>query len=185
MLKNLCLLGFIFVMGLGVTGIARAQENVVKIAIVDVRALLSESKAAKNVADQLSKQRDKIVKILSEKEKALTEEEKSLIEARKTLSKEDFSVKAQAFEKERIDLQKLSAQYRQGLSEASLKAEKEIMNHVAQSVESVASSQGYELVLTKQNVILGVNRLDITKDVLKKLNDTVSKIKVDFSAPKG
>lgn len=150
------------------------------IAVVDLQALIVKSKAAQNIGEQLEAKRKTILKELSDKEAKLVAEEKKILEARKDLSEADFAKKVQAFEKERLALQKTSLEYRNVLAEASDKAERQLMDKVTQVVEQIATERQYSLVITKQNVIVGANSLEITDEALKRLDAAVSKIKVEF-----
>lgn len=156
---------------------AHAQQS---IAVVSLQELVATSKASKDIGKQLEKKRATVLKELSAAEKKLVEIEKNLIETRKDLSKEDFAKKVQVFEKDKITLQKKSLAYQNTLAKASLKAEKALLNEVVSIVGDVAKENSYDLVLTKQNVVVGSDSIDITAEVLKRLNKAVPKMSVEF-----
>lgn len=165
------------VFGLFLAGFAHA--NPVSIAVVDVQQLLTKSEAAKSVQKQTQDLRDKFLKGLSEKEKTLREEEKKLIEQSKELSQEDFLEKKKAFEQKFIDTQTDAKKRKGAIDKAYGKAMKELMDNIYQVVQSVADDNKYGLVISKQSVVIGAQSLDITDESLKRLNDKVSKIKLD------
>ena len=165
--------------GVGIVSQAHAEDGV-SIAVVDMQALVGTSKAGQNIGKQLEAHREAILKELSSKESALLEEEKALIEARKGLSKEEFAKKVQAFEKDKLALQKLSIERRNALNVASIKAEKQLMDKIVEVVGVIAGDKSYDLVLTKQNVVVGTQSIDITEEALKRLNKAVSTIKVEL-----
>lgn len=150
------------------------------VAVVDLQALVVKSKAAQNIGEQLESERKVILKELSDKEKVLIEEEKKLVGERDTLAKEEFAKKVQAFEKDKINLQKLSIERRNMLGEASVVAERQLMEKITEVVGEIAAEKNYALVITKQNVIVGAQSLEITDEALTRLDKAVSKIKVEF-----
>ena len=61
-----------------------------------------------------------------------------------------------------------------GAAQATGKLRTEITN----IVQAIADKNGYDLVLSSQNVVVGANKLNISKEVMSKLNKKVSKISV-------
>lgn len=164
---------------LGFFGQAQAELS---IGVVDMRALVRDAKAAKDITKQLSASRDTALKELSGKEKKLIEEEKELVEDKKTLQEEDFIKRAKAFEKKRLELQKLSVKYRQELNVTALEAEKGLTTKIIEIVQKIAADDKYDLIITKQNVIVGATSIDLTERVQKTLDKEVPTYKV--STPK-
>lgn len=160
-------------------GVSVAHAEI-SIGVVDTRALVSESKASKDISKQLKKHRDSVLKELSKKEQDLIEEEKNLVEAKKKLQEEDFIKQAKEFEKNRIALQKLSDEYRQKLNAAALEAEKGLMTEIVKVVQKIAADKAYDLVITKQNVIVGAVEIDLTEEAMKILNKEVPSYKVKY-----
>ena len=77
-----------------------AQE---KIAILDLKYVLNQSKAGKGAQDFLKKSFKDNQKKFSNMEKALQKEEKDLLEKRTILSKEDYTKKSDELRKKVID----------------------------------------------------------------------------------
>ena len=150
------------------------------IGVVDVTVLLSESKASKNIQSQIDTYRSKNVSVLSKAEKALVEEERKLAGARASLDPAEFEKRVRAFDKDRVAFQKKAVAYRSSINATSVQAEKSLMNEIVKVVGDIAAEKSYELVITKQNVIVGSTSLDITNEALKRLNKATSKIKVKF-----
>ena len=46
-------------------------------------------------------------------------------------------------------------------------------------MQKIAEDKGYELVITKQNVITGAASVDMTEEAIKQLNDAMSSIKLE------
>ena len=158
-----------------------AKSPSLKVAVVELQILLTQSEASKKIGSQLEAHRSDVMKELSSSEAKLVETNKALVELSKTeVSKEDFTKQAQSFEEEKLALQKLSVKRRNALTEASVKAERALMDEIVKVLESMAKENSYDLILTKQNVIVGTQSLDITDEALVRLNKAVSTIKVEY-----
>lgn len=171
---------FLAVFALCFLGFFSQAHAELSIGVVDMRAIVRDAKAAKDITKQLNTRRDEVLKELSGKEKKLIAEEKKLIEEKKTAEEEAFVKKAQAFEKKRMELQKLSADYRQKLNMAALDAEKGLTTKIVEIVQKIAAEDKYDLIITKQNVIVGATSIDLTARVQKILDKDVPSYKVAF-----
>jgi len=160
---------------------AYAQEggsDVTSIAVVDVRALLTDSKAANSIQSQIKSHRDKFVKNLASEEKELREMEKTLIEEKDKSSAEEFGKKRRAFEEKLLATRKKAEERRRNLEKGAAEATNKLRKEITDIVQGIADDKGYDLVLSSQNVIVGANKLNISKEVMDKLNKKVSKISV-------
>jgi len=155
-----------------------AANAATSIAIVDVRALLTDSKAAKSIQSQIKKKRDSFLKGLAKEEKELRGLEKALIESKDKVAPEEFTKKRKSFEEKLLKTRKGAEEERRNLEKAAAKASNQLRDEITKVVESVVKEKGYDLVLSAQNVVVGNNALNITKEVMVKLNKDVSKISV-------
>ncbi len=164
----------------GMTTLSHAEDaaGVTSIAVVDVRSLLTNSKAAKSIQGQIKSHREKFVKNLAEEEKELRGMEKKLIESKDKASPEEFGKKRQAFEEKLLSTRKKAEERRRGLEKGAAQATGKLRKEITDIVQSIADAKGYDLVLSSQNVVVGANKLNISKEVMDKLNSKVSKISV-------
>lgn len=155
---------------------AAAEQS---IGVVDVQALLTQSKAGQNIQKQLDTRKEKFLSEIGKEEAALRDEEKKLAGERDSLSKDDFTKKAKAFE-EKLNASRQKAQTRKkALEDGANGALIKLRDQIVKIVEEVAASKGYGLVITTQTVVAGGKAFDITEESLKKLNDAVSEIPLD------
>lgn len=161
-----------------------ATDGVTKIAIVDVQGLMSSSKAGKSIQDQIARQRDSFKDEFTKMEKDLTETQKKLAE-QKDLSPEDAAAKKKDFETRLMEANRLVQQRRQALEKAAAEATMDLRKGVVKVVAEIASKEGYDVVLTSQNVIVSQDEMDITAAVLKAMDKDMPdlKLKVDSAAP--
>ncbi len=157
---------------------APASSQGMSIAIVDVRLLLTDSKAAQSIQKQIKKMRDSFLKELADEEKELRDLEKALVESKDTVSAEEFAKKRKEFEEKLLKTRREAEEKRRKLEQAAAEASDKLREEITGVVEGISEKKKYDLVLSSQDVVVGANSLNITKEVMKKLNDEVSEISV-------
>lgn len=152
------------------------------IAVIDAQAVLNSSKAGKSIQDQLATQRDAFQKEFSKMERDLGDEEKKLVAERDNLTPEKFAEKRRAFEEKLMDARRLAQRRRVSLEKASADAYNKLRGRMTEIVAEQAQANGYDIVLTRQNVVLAEKEMDITGQVMDKLNKDFPDVKLDISA---
>ncbi len=156
---------------------ARAAEALT-IAMVDVDKILAESKAAQSLQSQIQAKKESFQKEFAAKEKELKTTETSLLAEQGKLPAEEFNKKRKAYEEKIIETQKLFKKRRNSLDEGLNKAMGELRKSIVEASAGIADEKGYDIVLTRESVLLAEKSLDITADVLKALDAKVSDIKL-------
>lgn len=175
-LAHKLVLSFAMVMALSlIPAHARAENN---IAVVNIQQIMVESKAAKNIQTQLDAQRKSFQEEFSKHERDLMEEEKKLKEEHATMPAEEFGKKWQDFEKTVQDTRKLAQKRQKALEEGAGKALTTLRDEVMKIVADISDKEKYDLVLTRQNVILAQKDMDITDEVMKRLNKSLKEVKL-------
>lgn len=162
----------------GVSGVARADLS---LAVVDMQEILNKSDAAKSILDQVKVQREKLAKEIKDIETPLKNDEQALILKKDTAKPEEFMALKKAFEKKLQDARAKVQDKRKSTDEAFNKAVAELRDNVMAVVSGISTEKKIQLVITKQNVVIGDNNLDITADVMTKLNARVKTIKIKFN----
>ena len=157
------------------SGAAQADT---KIAAVDVMRIMTESKAAQSIQKQLDQQRESFQSEFSKQEHDLQAAKQALAKQKATLSAEDFAKKQDEFEKKVAEARKDVQKRRQSLEKSAEDATNALRLELTKVVKTLADKNKYDLVLTRQNVILAVESMDITDQVLSNMNDTVKEIKL-------
>jgi len=158
---------------------ASAQASVV---VVDVQKLLTKSAAAQNIQGQVKTRREKLQSEFTTYEEELRSNEKSLVEQRSTLSPEAFAKKRQEFEKELVEKQRLVQGKKRALEEAVIKSTALLRGEIATIVAALSAQNNYDIVLTRQSVVIAAKSVDITDNVMTQLNDTVTQIKLEVAS---
>tara|TARA_B100001989_G_scaffold252958_1_gene237169 strand:- start:722 stop:1258 length:537 start_codon:yes stop_codon:yes gene_type:complete len=149
------------------------------IAVVDVHRILSESKAAESIKAQVKTKRDGFVKEVKSVEDDLRKDQKQLEKDRETLSKEDLMKKFRSFEEKRLEARKDLQSRQQKLDESYNKAMAKLSQTISDVCQKIANDNKIDLVITKDNIIVGNKALDITTQVLESLNKTLPSLKLD------
>ena len=171
----LVLVGFVF------AATVHAAQNPTSIAVVDVQALLTKSEAAISIEKQIDEYKERFVGEIAKQEQELRDMEKELGEQRSKLGKDEFASKAKAFEEKLIETRKLAEKKRRAFDEASAKALDTLRETLYGVVQELAREKGFTLVISKQNVILGEQSIDLTDETMTMLNKKVSSITLDIA----
>lgn len=154
---------------------ANAQSTQ-EIAIVDIQGLLQKSKAAVSVQKQLKDQRKSFQAEFSKYEDKLKAAEKELAGQRAKLSAEEFNKKRKEFEKQLLETRSLVQSRKSALDAALKEAMGKLRVEIIKIVADIAEEKDYKLVMSRQNVIIVDKNIDITQDVLAKLDKSLKKI---------
>lgn len=149
-----------------------------KIAVVDVEKILAESKAAQSLQAQLQTKKGAFQKEFAAKEKELLAAKTALITEQETkkATKEEFEKKVKAFDAKVDQARKESQKSRAALDTALSKSMSELRKSIVEATAKVANEKGYEIVLTRESVLIAEKALEITDDVLKALDAKVTTI---------
>ena len=153
----------------------------VKIAVVDVEKMLSDSKAGKNIQKQLTARRESFQQEFTTRENDLMNAEKSLVEQKKSMSAEDFSAKRQEFEKQLFETRALFQKRRNSLDKGLGNALGELRKNIIQVTAEIADEQNFQVVLSRDSVVIVEKEMDITDQVLARLDQNIQSINLDVS----
>ena len=134
------------------------------------------SNAGKGLHKSIKAKGDVLKAEIAKEEKSLGKKQEKLLKDKKTLSAEDFAAKAKIFEKEFKDAQLKFIKKRKSFEKSAIEAKSKLRAAVVDAVGSVSTTEGYKLVLSRQSVVIVEKSVDITSEVMKKLNDKVKSI---------
>lgn len=151
----------------------------INIAVVDVDAILSQSKAAQSIKSQVKKKREGFIDNVKKEEEKLRKEQKDIESKRDSLSKEELVRKAQEFEKGRLSARKSIEQQKGKLDKAYAKSMNMLTKVIFDVCQEIADERKIDLIITKQNIIVGSMSLDITTEVMDRLNKKLPNVSLD------
>ena len=108
----------------------------------------------------------------------MLEDRNKLIEQQSIIAPEAFELKAKDYENKLQDYQVDKQNKLRKLEGILQKARNEILENVKPILEDLSKELGVTVILEKNSVLLSANNMDITDDVIKKLNKKLPKIKV-------
>ena len=157
---------------------AESSYPITSIAIVDLNLILSESKAAKDATKQFEAIQKSTEDTMISSDKKMLDERNKLIEQQSVIAPEAFELKAKDYENKLQDYQADKQNKLRKLEGILQKARNEILENVKPILEDLSKELGVTVILEKNSVLLSANNMDITDDVIKKLNKKLPKIKV-------
>jgi outer membrane protein len=181
MIARFVLITLFVVFGMSQPSMAADDTNAgttIKIAVVDIQQLMGASKAAKSIQSQGKDLRNSYQKKISKIEKDLKELEEKLVSLPKDTSKEDFLKQREKFQKRLVEGQKEVVELNQKLDKAIGSALNKLRDEIVEIVSDMATDQKYDLIISRADVVIVSKSIDITGDVMSKLNKSVSSIKV-------
>jgi outer membrane protein len=148
------------------------------IAVVDIQKVLQDAEASKDIRDQIKVQRDKYQAEITKEEDELRKSEQKLNEQKSILSAEAFKDKREEFKdkltKAQRDVQEKRAQLDAALNDSIGQVQKAVF----EIISDMAKEKGFKLAITTAQTLYSEAGMDITDEVLKKLNDKLPKVKV-------
>ena len=160
------------------TTVSVTAQVPLKVAVLDLGAIRANSLAIKDIRAQIEKYRKGFQADIKKEEDTLRVANQELAKKRTLLGPEAFANERRLFEQKVVGVQKLVRQRKldldSALTEAMLVVEKK-MNVI---MGAVATKRGASLVLRRQNTILADNSMDMTEEVLKRLNAELKTVPV-------
>ncbi len=146
---------------------------------LDFKYILNESEAGKKAQSSLKKKLDEGIKSLNNKEKKLQEEEKNIIQQKRVLSQEEYKKKVSELRKKVTDLKKQRNQILNSVAKQRNKARNELLKNLNPIVKEYMVEKKIRIIIDKKEIIVADEKLDITKEIIKKLNSKIKTIKLN------
>ena len=146
---------------------------------LDFKYILNQSDAGKKAQTFLKSKLDNGVKALKKKEKAIQEEETKIIQQKKVISAEEYKKKVTDLRKKVESLQKERNSLLEKVSKQRSKAKTELLKNLNPIIQEYMKEKNIRMVLDKKSILLADENLDITKDVIKRLNSKLKSIKLN------
>jgi Skp family chaperone for outer membrane proteins len=159
---------------------ATAQEQLpgTVTAVVDYQRVLQEAAASKSIAEQMTVRRKAYQDEIGKEEQRLYEAEKALADQRTVLSDEAQKTKQAEFEAEVAAVRELTKKRLQQLEEVSADAVKHVERALFEVLTALAEERGLNLVLPTSQVLFFSRQIDLTDEVLARLDATLSEVPV-------
>jgi outer membrane protein len=155
------------------------------IAVIDSQRVNREAAALKNARQQLEQFRFNFQSEIAKEEEKLRAEEQEIARQRSVLSPEAFEQRRQAFQAKVIELQKRIQERSQSLEKMLNGVREQVTVQVIEILKGLATERGFNMVLDRAQVQIFIgDSIDITPEVLKRLDQRLPTVKVNLPAGK-
>jgi outer membrane protein len=139
-------------------------------AVIDYQRILRDAAAARSIRAQIESRRKAYQGEISKEEQRLYEADKEFAKQRSLLTPEAFAEKRRAFEEDVSEVQRLVQQRRRELDRVAEVALNEVKTALIDIVTGIAEERGFNLVLPSSEVLFFSRKIDLTEEVLAKLD---------------
>ena len=151
--------------------------------VVDVQALLQNSKSAKMVRGQIEQKRNEYTKEIAHLEEGLRAERDAIQRQQASLSADALNQKGREFQQKVNDLERNVQGKRQALEKSNGDALSKIQEEMLKIIADIAKQRKANLVLQRSDIVLFDQSFDVTDEVLQKLDEQMPTLTVNFVAP--
>ena len=144
-----------------------AQE---KIAFIDLNYVYANSKIGKKIIKEIDSKRKNINKDFKEFQNKLDDEKKKLLAQKNVLAKEEYQKKLVDLENNLKKYNEIISKKNKDLIDYQNKSKDEFVSKLQSTLEKYAKENSISMILRKDQILIGVNRLDVTKDILNLVN---------------
>ena len=172
--KFLTLIIFIFT----IPSLLMADYPNTSIGVIDINKILSDADAAIIAAKQIEEIAIDIENEIKLSDEEIIKEQNLLIESQTIMAPEAFESKRNEYE---VKLQKYNNERQSKLmkiDELIAVSRNDILNAVKPILEEISNEKGITIILEKASIMLNAEKMDITNEVLKKLNKLLPTIEV-------
>ena len=147
-----------------------------QIVYIDINYILNSSEVGKNLNNYLVRIKNQNSSKYEKIENDLVNKEKSLIAQQNILEKEEFQKKLKKLTSE---VQKYRSDRKVSLEELNnikINKTKEILSALNPIITKYVDENSISIVIPKKNIVVGRKNLDITNQIIKLLNNNITKL---------
>ena len=174
---NKIIFTFTFFISIFLYNLQVKAEN--KIAFIDLVYLYNNSNVGKEMNNDIKIERDKINKEFKEFQIKIDKEKETLLAQKNVTSEEEYKKKVFLLEKNVQEYNSIISKKRNELAELNNKIRINFSNELRPILEQYSQENSIGMILRKENLLIGKNNLDVTKDILDLFNRKVKKISLE------
>jgi outer membrane protein len=154
------------------------------IAVVDMQRVVVESAAGRSIQTQLEGERRKIRDQISKLEDELKNGENELRRQRSVMSPDAVNEQAQGLQRKQADAQRMVQERQEAFSKGSNDATNVVLDNMRDIVQTLSAERHLGMVVRKEVVLsMSDKNMDITDDVIQRLNTKLPTVTVTIPAP--
>ena len=151
-----------------------------RISVVNIQKIMKDSVAAKSAKQQLSAKQKQFQTQLNAREQALKTQNDELLKQRATLTKDEMKTRVASFRKKAGEAQGEAQKKRVSLDKAFNQALSDIQKNVTAIIGEIAKEKKIALVIPASQTMHYDPEMDISADVLARLNKRLHSLKLAF-----
>ena len=150
-----------------------ANEN---IRFVDINYIVNNSTSGKKLNQVIESKNKKIISELNNLGKKLKEKKDKIVKQKNILKKDELEKLVKNYEIEVKKFEEIRKKKRDDFNNFSINSKKKIIDLLNPLITNYLQKESIQLLLQKDKIIFGDDKLDITKEILKIFNEKHSKI---------
>ena len=148
------------------------------IGVIDINKILSDADAAIAAAKQIEDIAIEIENEIKLNDEEMIKEQNILIESQSIMAPEAFESKKNEYESKVLKYNNERQSKLMKIDELIAVSRNDILNAMKPILEEISNEKGITIILEKASIMLNAEKMDITNEVLKKLNKSLPTIKV-------
>jgi len=157
-------------------GISNANEN---IRFININYIVNNSEAGKSLNKIIENKSKKITSELNNLGKKIDDKKKKIISQKNILKKEEYEKLVKIYEDEVKKYKDIRIKKNEDFNQFRVNSQKKIIEALNPIITAFLKNESIQILLQKEQIIFGDNKLDITEKILKIFNDKHRKIKFD------
>ena len=157
-------------------GTSFSSEN---IRFININFIINNSDAGKNLNQILDNRNNKISNELNVIGKKLEEKKNKIISQKNILKKKEFDNLVKNYDKELKDFNNLRKSRTEQFNTFRVNSKKKIIDLLNPLITNYLKKESIQILLQKDKIIFGDDKLDITKEILSVFNEAHEKIKFE------
>ena len=171
------------VLSIGASSFATAQDRPPSIGIVDVQKILRDSQASRSLRPQIEELRKNYQTSVRKRETELRKASQELQRQRAILSSQAFAKRRNDYEEKARKAQVDFQQRKRRIDNAYGAAMRVIQKSMVVAAAKIAEERNFDIVLPKSLVLLADQKLDITGEVLRRIDESLPSVKLETAKP--
>jgi outer membrane protein len=151
------------------------------VGVIDLNYILSDSKAAKDAANQIEKIALEIEEEIQKKDQDLIDEQNELIASQQIMAPAAFDEKRKEYEKKVQNYNIVRQERLMSIDMLVTESRNNVLGVLKPILESIANEKGITVLLEKNTVLLNAENMDITDEALKILDKELPSIEVKLN----
>ncbi len=153
-----------------------------QIVILDGRLIMTQSEAAQGLRQQAERQNTTLRADVQRQEQEFKNAQTELQRQRASVTAEQFDQRVRDLQKRMSDAQTKLQTRTRNLDRAFAEAEGKIYQAMLQASVEVAQEKSYTLILDKAQVVVVQSQLEITAEILKRVNQRLASVPLQIPA---